>query len=115
MRGKLRPLEAGSSMAAALLLASASNAFAQQSPQPAPPQPETKTVTEPAPKPETPESEQPKEPAKDQGPAHVPPDAPGIDLTSFETKDLDLHYFDHVQTSLTQYHARTYDNAINFH
>jgi len=102
-------------MAAALLLASASNAFAQQSPQPAPPQPETTTVTEPAPKPGTPESEQPKEPAKDQGPAHVPPDASGIDLTTLETKDLVLLYFDPVQTYLTPYVARAFENAINFH
>src|SRR4051794_19541223 len=51
MSGKLRPLEAGSSVAAALLFVSASAAFAQQAAQPAPPQPDTTTVTEPVAKP----------------------------------------------------------------
>ena len=114
MRGKLRP-KAGSGMAAAFLLASASTAFAQQAPQPTPPQPDTTTVTEPLPKPGSPESEQPKEPTKEQGPAHVPPDASGIDLTTLETKDVDLLYFDPVQTYVTPYIARAFENAINFH
>ena len=52
---------------------------------------------------------------KPQGPAHVPPDASGIDLTTLETKDLDLLYFDPVQTYLTPYIARAYENALQFH
>jgi len=114
MRGKLRPLEASSGMAAALLLASASAAFAQQSPPPAPPQPDTTTVTEPLPKTGAPASEEPKEPKKKED-AHVPPDASGIDLTTIETNDLDLLYFDPVQTYVTPYIARAFENAINFH
>jgi hypothetical protein len=102
-------------MAAALLLLSAGTASAQQAPQPTPPQPDTATVTEPVAKPGAPESEQPKEPAKEQGPAHVPPDASGIDLTTIETKDLDLLYFDPVQTYVTPYIARAFENAIDFH
>ena len=102
-------------MAAALLLMSASAAFAQQSPQPTPPQPGTTIVTEPLPKPGTPESEQPKEPVKEQGPAHVPPDASGIDLTTLETKDVDLLYIDPVKTYVTPYISRAFENAINFH
>jgi len=102
-------------MAAAFLLASAGTAFAQQAPQPTPPQPDTTTVTEPLPKPGSPESEQPKEQTKEQGPAHVPPDASGIDLTTLETKDVDLLYFDPVQTYVTPYIARAFENAINFH
>ena len=54
-------------------------------------------------------------PAKKEGPAHVPPDASGIDLTTLETKDLDLLYFDPVQTYLTPYIARAYENALRFH
>ena len=77
-------------MAAAFLLVSASAAVAQQSPQPTPPQPDTATVTEPVPKPGAPGSEEPKEPAKEKKPERVPPDASGIDLTTIETKDLDL-------------------------
>jgi hypothetical protein len=115
MRGRLRPLEASSSMVAALLLGSASAALAQQSPQPPPPQPDQTTVTEPKPKPGAPGSEQPKEPVKQEGPAHVPPDASGIDLTTLDTKDLDLLYFDPVQTYLTLYVARAYENALRFH
>src|SRR5690348_13699479 len=114
MRGKLRPLEAGSSMAAALLLASASSALAQQSPPPAPPQPDVTTVTEPLPKPGAPASEEPKEPKKKED-AHVPPDASGIDLTTIETKDLDLLYFDPVQTYVTPYIARAFENALRAH
>ncbi len=53
--------------------------------------------------------------AKEAGPAHVPPDASGIDLTTLETKDLDLLYFDPVQTYLTPYIARAYENALRFH
>ena len=115
MRGRLRPLEAGSSIVAALLLTSASAAPAQQSPQPPPPQPDQTTISEPQPKPGTPGSEQPREPVKQEGPAHVPPDASGIDLTTLETKDLDLLYFDPVQTYLTPYVARAYENALAFH
>ena len=102
-------------MAAAFLLMSASAASAQQAPQPTPPQPDTTTVTEPAPKPGTPQSEQPKEPVKEQEPAQVPPDASGIDLTTLETKDLDLLYFDPVQTYLTPYIARAFENSLAFH
>ena len=65
----------------------------------------------------TPEAPPPttNEPVKDQGPAHVPPDASGIDLTTLQTRDLDLLYFDPVQTYLTPYVARAFENALNFH
>jgi hypothetical protein len=116
MRGIGRPRHAVSSIVAPLLLGTASAAVAQQAPQPPPPQPETTTVVEPVPEPDTPPQEPaPKEPVKEQGPAHVPPDASGIDLTTLETKDLDLLYFDPVQTYLTPYIARAYENALRFH
>ena len=107
MRGIGRPRLAACSMVAPLLLAAATQASAQQAPKPPPPQPDTTTVTEP-PKPEEPQPKQ--EEVK-----HVPPDASGIDLTTLETKDLDLLYFDPVQTYLTPYIARAYENALRFH
>jgi hypothetical protein len=108
MAGIGRPRVAACSMVASLLLGTASAAAAQQSPKPPPPQPDTTTVTEP------PKPEQPK-PPKQEEVKHVPPDASGIDLTTLETKDLDLLYFDPVQTYLTPYIARAYENALRFH
>jgi hypothetical protein len=107
MRGNGRPRQAVSSIVASLLLGTASAAAAQQTPQPPPPQPDTTTVVEPP----KPEEEQPKK----EEVKHVPPDASGIDLTTLETKDLDLLYFDPVQTYLTPYIARAYENALRFH
>jgi hypothetical protein len=103
-------------MVASLLLGTASAAAGQEAPPPPPPQPETTTVVEPIAKPETavPESST-KEDVKPQGPAHVPPDASGIDLTTLETRNLDLLYFDPVQTYLTPYIARAFENALIFH
>jgi hypothetical protein len=107
-----QPRLAVSGIVASLLLGTASAAAAQQAPPPTPPQPDTTTVVEPKPEPPPP----PPEPtAKQEGPAHVPPDASGIDLTTLETKDLDLLYFDPVQTYLTPYIARAYENALRFH
>jgi hypothetical protein len=107
-----RPQRAVSSLVAAFLLGSSSAALAQQAPEPQPPQQDTTTVVEPLPQPEAPP---PKEDVKPEGPAHVPPDASGIDLTTLETKDLDLLYFDPLQTYLTPYIARAYENALQFH
>ena len=116
MRGIGRPRQAVSSLVAALLLlGTASAASGQQAPNPPPAQPDTTTVVEPA-KPEAaPPAPTTDDNSKDQGPAHVPPDASGIDLTTLETKDLDLLYFDPVQTYLTPYIARAHENAIAFH
>jgi hypothetical protein len=111
-----RPRGAGLSVVAALLAGSASTAFAQQVPQPPPPPPDTTTIQEPIPNPESvPPPATPQEPEDDKGPKHVPPDASGINLSTLETKDLDLLYFDPVQTYLTPYIARAYENAMQFH
>ena len=75
---------------------------------------DTTTVVEPSRSP-TRLRPPPKEDVKPQGPAHVPPDASGIDLTTLETKDLDLLYFDPLQTYLTPYIARAFENALQFH
>src|SRR5690349_6316706 len=109
MGGMKRPRNAVPSIVASLLLGTASAAVAQRAPPPLPPQPDTTTVIEPPPKAKPPSGE------KEEGPAHVPPDASGIDLTTLETKDLDLLYFDPVQTYLTPYIARAYENALGFH
>ena len=107
MGGSKQPRKAASSIVASLLLGTASVAAAQQAPAPTPPpQPDTTTVVEPKP-------EQP--PKQDDEVKHVPPDASGIDLTTLETRDLDLLYFDPVQTYLTPYIARAYENALRFH
>ena len=115
MRGIGRPRHAVSSVVAALLLGGASAASGQQAPKPPAPQPDTTTVVEPVPKPDVPPEQAPEQPAKDQGPTHVPPDASGIDLSTLETKDLTLLYFDPVQTYLTPYIARAYENSLAFH
>ena len=98
MREIGRPRQAVSSVVAALLLGSASAVSAQQSPNPPPPQPDTTTVVEPVPKPDVAPTHTP---PKEEEVKHVPPDASGIDLTTLQTKDLDLLYFDPVQTYLT--------------
>ncbi len=99
---------ATTSLAASLLFGT--SALAQQAPPPPDPQPDPTTVTEPAPEPE-PAPEKP----KDEGPAHVPPNAGGLNLSTLETKDLRLLYFDPVQTYLTPYVARAFQNALEFH
>jgi hypothetical protein len=115
MKGIGQPRQAVSGIVASLLLGTASAAAAQQAPPPQPPQPDTTTVVEPVPNPNAPPVEpSPEQPAKEKV-EHVPPDASGIDLSTLETKDLDLLYFDPVQTYLTPYIARTYENAIAFH
>ena len=90
-------------------------ALAQVQPEPLPLQPATTTheevpppVTDEAP-PSTPPVEAPKEPE------HVPPDASGIDLSTLETRNFSLLYFDPVQTYLTPYIGRSFENALAWH
>jgi hypothetical protein len=100
---------------AALLGSAATASYAQQAPEPPPPQPNTTLVVEKPAAPEpstTPTKPQPDEPKL---PEHVPPDASGIDLSTLETKNLSLLYFDPVQTYLTPYIARAVENALAFH
>jgi hypothetical protein len=110
-----RPRGAVVSVVAALLAGSASAAFAQQIPQPPPPPPDTTTIQEPIPDPDSAPPPETSQPTDDKGPKHVPPDASGIDLSTLETNNLDLLYFDPVQTYLTPYIARAYENAMQFH
>ncbi len=110
-----RPRGAVLSVVAALMAGSASAAVAQQSPPPPPPEADTTTVVEPLPEPDSPPQTTPPKGPDEEGPRHVPPDASGIDLTTLETRDLDLLYFDPVQTYLTPYIARSFENALQFH
>ena len=110
-----RRLCAARVIVATLLAAGAGQAEAQESADPPPPQPDTTTVVEPLGEPESaPSDPLPGEPT-DEGPAHVPPNASGIDLTTLETNNLSLLYFDPVQTYLTPYIGRAFENALEFH
>ena len=72
------------------LCGAAAPALAQAQQKPPPPQPDTTTVQEPKP--------QPGPGPVNQGPAHVPQDASGINLSEMDTRDLELLYFDPAQT-----------------
>ena len=85
-------------------------ALAQAQQTPPPPQPDRTIVEEPINKPQPPAPE-----PVDQGPAHVPPDASGLNLSELDTRDLELLYFDPAQTYLTPYIGRAFTNALNFH
>lgn len=81
-----------------------------------PAQPDTTTIEEPVSKPQQqPPLQQPTMPAPSNGPAHVPPDASGINLSEIDTRDLELLYFDPAQTYLTPYIGRAFTNALEFH
>ena len=114
MRGSdARPRAYLAAAIATALCGVSGSALAQVQQKPPPPQPDTTTIEEPVTKPEKPV--EPTSPIKDQGPAHVPPDSSGIDLSSIETSDLQLLYFDPAQTYLTPYIGRAFTNALNFH
>ena len=48
-------------------------------------------------------------------PEHVPQDASGFHLSTLETKNLSLLYIDPIQTYLTPYLGRAFENALAFH
>ena len=99
---------------AALLVSAATTAHAQQAPDPAEPQPDTTTVTEPIAEPDA-----PPDPSPDEGGADeiktVPKDASGFLLSTLETDNFSLLYFDPMQTYLTPYLGRSIENAMAFH
>lgn len=108
--GSARPRAFMAAAIAASLCGVSGSALAQVQEQQKPPQPDTTTVVEP----KLPAPEAPEQPAK-QGPAHVPPDASGIDLSEIRTNDLELLYFDPAQTYLTPYIGRAFTNSLRFH
>ena len=100
---------------AALLAGAATAAYAQEPGDPPPPQPPTTTVVEPIVEPDTPPPETPPEPPPTEGPAHVPESAGSLNLSTLETKNFSLLYFDPVQTYLTPYLGRSIENAMAWH
>jgi hypothetical protein len=113
---------------ALITLAASTTALAQTPANPPPPPPPadtTTTVEKPEDVPQQPEVQPPSEPAtpaptrpnapEQTEPAHVPPDASGFHLSTLETKDLSLLYIDPIQTYLTPYLGRAFENALAFH
>jgi len=112
---------------AALLATSAAAAAqtpAKQPPPPAPPD-TTAVVEKPDAVPPQPQETPPAEPVtpgplaptapEQEGPKHVPQDASGFHLSTLETKNLTLLYIDPIQTYLTPYIARAFENSLAFH
>jgi hypothetical protein len=112
---------------ALVVIASSTSAFAQTPANPPPPPPPTDTTTQvekPEDVPQQPEQQPPSEPAQpapnkptapEQKTEHVPQDASGFHLSTLETKNLSLLYIDPVQTYLTPYLARAFENSLSFH
>ena len=115
--------------AAALAVATyASSALAQTPAKqpPLPPPPDTTTeVEKPDAVPPQPQETPPSEPVtpaptkpnapEQEGPKHVPQDASGFHLSTLETKNLTLLYIDPIQTYLTPYLGRAFENSLAFH
>ena len=101
---------------AALLGSAASSVFAQAQPEPLPPEPAPPTVEEaPAPAPDIapPADPQPTDPQSEKPPPET--DLPAIPLSTIETDNQLLLYFDPSQTYLTPYVGRAFENAIEWH
>jgi hypothetical protein len=118
------------SIAALVLTSCATAALAQTPAKQAPPPPPTDTTTvveKPDDVPPQPEGTPPSEPAtpattkpnapapEQQEPKHVPQDASGFHLSTLETKNLTLLYIDPIQTYLTPYIGRAFENSLAFH
>src|SRR3954453_8348720 len=113
----------------ALALATSATSLLAQTPskQPPPPPPadSTTVVEKPDAVPPPPADSSPAEPVtpaptkpdapEQKSPEHVPQDASGFHLSTLETKNLSLLYIDPIQTYLTPYIARAYENSIAFH
>jgi hypothetical protein len=111
-----------------LLAATSTQAFAQtqvgEDPPP-PPAPETTTIVEdPDAVPPSPADPPPAEPViaptdpqapEQKEPERVPKDASGFLLSTLETNNLSLLYIDPIQTYLTPYLARSFENGLAFH
>ena len=129
MGAKYRDGRRSAQCALALVLAAVGSAGFAQTPAkqpPPPPQPDTTTEVEhPAEVPPPPVGEPPSEPVQPAptkpdapeptSPKHVPQDASGFHLSTLETKDLTLLYIDPIQTYLTPYIARAFQNSLAFH
>jgi hypothetical protein len=86
-----------------------------EKPDAVPPPPSDEPIAEPVqPTPTQPNAPEPKT-AEQTSPEHVPQDASGFHLSTLETRNLSLLYIDPVQTYLTPYLARAFENALAFH
>lgn len=114
-RRRIRQISRG--CVAALLSSAATTTFAQQAPEPLPPAPAPTTIEEPIAEADspTPAPTDPEPSAPQQVVDEVPPDASGIDLSTLETKNFSLLYFDPVQTYLTPYIGRSVENSLAWH
>ncbi|HEX2804299.1 MAG TPA: hypothetical protein VHN55_10025 [Sphingomicrobium sp.] len=94
-------------------------ALAQQVPDPPPPDENpTAIVDPPPPEPEPPAAEPPAPPPEEEAPQelkHSPKDASGLDLSTLETRNVSILYFDPVQTYLTPYVGKAFENAFQYH
>src|SRR4051812_12532085 len=108
----------GRRLALAIAVALTGTASLAQTPSkqpPTPPPPDTTNVVEkPEDVPPQPDAQPPKAPEQKE-PEHVPPDASGFHLSTLETKNLSLLYIDPIQTYLTPYLGRAFENALAFH
>src|SRR5688500_4647731 len=115
-----------SALALALAAPSAALAQPQANQSPPPPPADTTTVVEdpdavppppadpPPGEPVQPDATKPNAP-EPTGPESVPKDASGFRLSTLETRNLSLLYLDPMQTYLTPYLARSFENALAFH
>ena len=103
--------------AAALWLGSAATgAFAQANQEQPPPEPPAPTVQDvQVPIPDAPPIVEPPPEPKPEEPERVQPSVSGIPLSTIETNNQLLLYFDPTQTYLTPYVGRAFENAIEWH
>ncbi|MFL6735209.1 MAG: hypothetical protein ACJ8EY_11025 [Sphingomicrobium sp.] len=103
--------------AGALLAVTSVSAGAQEKLDPPPLPADTTTIVEPAPSVEAPPAADPPPQAQKESEEvkHAPKDASGIDLSTLETKNVSILYFDPVQTYLTPYVGRAFENALAYH
>ena len=86
-----------------------------ENPDAVPPPPDGNPPAEPVtPDPTDPNAPPPTDPEAD-GPERVQPDSSGFLLSTLETKNVSLLYIDPVQTFLTPYLGRAFENALAFH
>jgi hypothetical protein len=91
--------------------------LAQQAPPPTPPAPDRTTIVEP-PQPDekkTSPDEKPAPESPQQELKHAPPDASGFALSTLETKDVSILYFDPTETYLVPYVGKAFENALSYH
>ena len=99
---------------AACLCSAASGAWAQAQPEPLAASAATRPRSKEAPVAEPSCRSPPTEPVAEE-PKRSPPNAGGIPLSTIETDNQLLLYFDPVQTYLTPYVARAVENALDWH